>query len=210
MFLKKQSAGCAWLIAGLGNPGTQYAHTRHNVGFDALDLLAEDLHVRVDRIKFKALTGMGEIGGEKVLLMKPQTYMNLSGQAVQQAAAFYKLPADHVLILFDDISLEPGRIRIRAGGSAGGHNGAKSIIAELGTQDFPRIRIGVGAKPHPDYDLADWVLSRYTGEDGDRIRAAIRQAAAAAQVLVQDGVQRAAGMYNGVVSGQCSNRPDPG
>ena len=196
-FRGKSSAGCTWLIAGLGNPGTQYTHTRHNVGFETLDLLAEDLHVRVDRLKFRALTGMADIDGTKVLLMKPQTYMNLSGQAVRQAADFYKVPPEHVLVLFDDISLDPGRIRIRAGGSAGGHNGAKSVIAELGTQEFPRIRIGVGAKPHPDYDLADWVLSRFSAEDAPRMQKAMQAAAEAARVVVCDGVEKAAGKFNG-------------
>ena len=197
MLLRKSSAGCSWLIAGLGNPGSRYAHTRHNVGFETLDLLAENLHVPVERIRFKALTGMGEINGEKILLMKPQTFMNLSGQAIRQAADFYKLPPDHILVLFDDISLDPGRIRLRAGGSAGGHNGAKSIIQELGSQDFPRIRIGVGAKPHPDYDLADWVLSRLQGEDEKLVQDAMQRAAAAACMVVESGIEKAAGRYNG-------------
>ena len=197
MLLRKSSAGCSWLIAGLGNPGSRYAHTRHNVGFETLDLLAENLHVPVERIRFRALTGMGEINGEKILLMKPQTFMNLSGQAIRQAADFYKLPPDHILALFDDISLDPGRIRLRAGGSAGGHNGAKSIIQELGSQDFPRIRIGVGAKPHPDYDLADWVLSRLQGEDEKLVQDAMQRAAAAACMVVESGIEKAAGRYNG-------------
>ncbi len=199
MFLRKPSAGCGWIIAGLGNPGKKYEHSRHNVGFDTLDILADSLHTRVDRIKFKALTGMADIGGEKVLLMKPQTYMNLSGQAVRQAADFYKVPPEHIIVLFDDISLDPGRVRVRADGSAGGHNGIKSIIAELGSQNFPRVKVGVGSKPHPDYDLADWVLGRFSGEDKKQAEAAMRRAAEAAAEIVRSGPQQAANKYNAAV-----------
>jgi PTH1 family peptidyl-tRNA hydrolase len=197
MFLRKPSSGCGWLVVGLGNPGKQYEHSRHNVGFDTLDILADRLHVRVDRIKFKALTGMAEIGGEKVLLMKPQTFMNLSGEAVRQAADFYKLPPERILVIFDDISLAPGRLRIRASGSAGGHNGIKSIIAQLGSQDFPRIKVGVGAKPHPDYDLADWVLGKFSGEDKKQAEAAMARAADAVEAILTVGPEKAASKFNG-------------
>jgi PTH1 family peptidyl-tRNA hydrolase len=197
MFLRKPSSGCGWLVVGLGNPGKQYEHSRHNVGFDTLDILADRLHVRVDRIKFKALTGMAEIGGEKVLLMKPQTFMNLSGEAVRQAADFYKLPPERILVIFDDISLDPGRLRIRASGSAGGHNGIKSIIAQLGSQDFPRIKVGVGAKPHPDYDLADWVLGKFSGEDKKQAEAAMARAADAVEAILTTGPEKAASKFNG-------------
>ena len=157
--LFQRNKGGDWLIVGLGNPGAKYWNTRHNVGFAAMDALADSLHTRVDRVKFQGLTGTAELDGKKLILLKPTTYMNLSGQAVSAAARFYKIPPEHILVMFDDISLEPGRIRVRKEGSAGGHNGVKSIISSLGSQAFPRIKIGVGAKPHPDYDLADWVLS---------------------------------------------------
>ena len=147
------------IIVGLGNPGAQYDKTRHNVGFHAIDKLAAEHHISITRSRFSALCGEGTIEGAHVLLMKPQTFMNLSGDAVAEAANYYHIPADHILIFCDDISFEPGHLRIRRKGSAGGHNGLKSIIFRLGTDTFPRMKIGVGQKPHPDYDLADWVLS---------------------------------------------------
>ena len=148
-----------YLIVGLGNPGKEYTTTRHNAGFLALDFVAERCGARIDRAKYKALVGEARIGEQRVLLMKPQTYMNLSGEAVGEAARFYKLDASHVIVLSDDTTLEPGRLRVRRKGSAGGHNGLKSITEHLGTDAYPRIKIGVGQKPHPEYDLADWVLS---------------------------------------------------
>ena len=163
MFLKKSTVD--WLIVGLGNPGREYEKTRHNVGYRAADLLAKEAGVSIDRAKFRGLTRTAALAGQKVLLLKPETYMNNSGEAVQLAAMFYKLPISHILVLSDDISLPVGKIRVRAEGSAGGHNGLKSIISHLGSQDFPRIKIGVGAKPHPDYDLADWVLSTFPAEE---------------------------------------------
>ena len=147
------------IIVGLGNPGAQYDKTRHNVGFHAIDKLAAEHHISITRSRFSALCGEGTIEGAHVLLMKPQTFMNLSGDAVAEAANYYHIPADHILIFCDDISFEPGHLRIRRKGSAGGHNGLKSIIFRLGTDTFPRMKIGVGQKPHPNYDLADWVLS---------------------------------------------------
>ncbi|MBR2354011.1 MAG: aminoacyl-tRNA hydrolase [Clostridia bacterium] len=148
-----------YLVVGLGNPGLQYEKTRHNAGFLAIDFLAERHGIRVNNAKFKALVGDGMIGGKRVLLMKPQTYMNHSGEAVSEATRFYKLTAEKVIVLSDDTMLDPGRLRVRRKGSAGGHNGLKSLQEHLGTDEYARIRIGVGAKPSPDYDMADWVLS---------------------------------------------------
>ena len=154
-----------YIIAGLGNPGTKYENTRHNAGFLAIDRVAEKAGASIDRLKFKGLTGQAEVGGKRVLLLKPSTFMNLSGQSVQEALAFYKLPPSRCIVLFDDISLEPGRMRIRAKGTDGGHNGMKNIIYLTGHDDIPRIKIGVGKKPNPGWDLADWVLSRFSPAD---------------------------------------------
>ena len=148
--LLRSSSGCDFLVVGLGNPGSKYWNTRHNVGYAALDALAKDLGVTVDRVKFQGLTGQASLNGKKLILLKPTTYMNLSGQSVQAAAKFYKVPPEHILVLSDDISLDPGRLRVRKSGSAGGHNGLKSIISSIGSQDCPRVKIGVGAKPPPD------------------------------------------------------------
>ena len=154
-----------YIVVGLGNPGAQYTHTRHNAGFLAVDDLAERYGARVDRAKFKALVGEAVIAGKRVLLMKPQTFMNLSGEAVGEAVRFYKLPVERVILLSDDISLEVGRLRVRRKGSAGGHNGLKSVQAHLGSDEYPRIKLGVGQKPHADYDLVDWVLSSFSEEE---------------------------------------------
>lgn len=192
------SSGCDYLIVGLGNPGRDYERTRHNVGFRAVDLLAESLGVKADRVKFRALVSpIVRIGGYKVLLMKPQTYMNSSGDAVKLAGAFYKLPPERIVVLSDDISLAVGRIRVRESGSAGGHNGLKSIIAQLGSQDFPRVKIGVGAKPNPEYDLADWVLSAFSKTEEQDLKPALEHAAAAAAALLEHGPAYAANRYNG-------------
>ncbi len=191
-----RSSPCEYLIVGLGNPGARYEATRHNVGFRAVARLGREAGIRLDRAKFQALIGKGTVAGHSVVLMQPQTYMNNSGLAVQQAAAFYKLPPERVLVLFDDIDLDVGRLRIRRGGSAGGHNGVKSIIACLGSQEFPRIKIGVGAKPHPDYDLADWVLSRFTAQELKLLEPAIGRAVEAVPVLLTEGLERAASQFN--------------
>jgi PTH1 family peptidyl-tRNA hydrolase len=175
-----------WLIAGLGNPEAKYDGTRHNAGFAALDALAAKWGIAVNKTKFQGLYGQGDVGGRKVLLLKPLTYMNLSGDAIAPLAAFYKVPADHVIVLCDDITQAPGKLRIRPSGSAGGHNGLKSIIARLGGENFPRIRIGVGAKPHPDYDLAAWVLGRFSAEEAKALEGRFEDIAAAA-VLIMDG-----------------------
>ena len=192
-----RSSPCQWLVVGLGNPGSRYEATRHNTGFQAVARLAADAGVRIDRARFHALTARADVAGQSVLLMQPQTYMNESGIAVREAASFYKLPPERVLVLFDDIDLDVGRLRIRRSGSAGGHNGIKSIIAQLGSQDFPRIKIGVGAKPHPDYDLADWVLSRFTPQERKLLEPAIVRAAEAVPVILSEGLERAASRYNG-------------
>lgn len=162
-----------------------------------MDCLASKLGIRLDRAKFSGLMGQGTYGGQKLVLLKPQTYMNLSGQAVREAARFYKLPPERIIVLFDDISLAPGRLRVRGNGSAGGHNGIKSIIAELGSQDFPRVKIGVGAKPHPDYDLADWVLSGFSASEEKLLGPALERAAEAALCLCEHGVAEAANCFNG-------------
>ena len=197
MLFGKAPSGAAWLLVCLGNPGDKYENTRHNVGFMVADEVAERCHAPIQRLKFKALTNVLTISGEKVLVMKPITYMNLSGEAVRQAADFYKLPPERVLVVSDDTALPVGRLRIRKGGSAGGHNGLKSIIQHLGTDQFPRIRVGVGEKPHPDYDMADWVLGKFQGEDRKAIGAAVCRAADAVECLIAQGIDRAMNRFNG-------------
>lgn len=186
-----------WLIVGLGNPGDKYAMTRHNAGFRALDSYCARTGQKIDRLKFKALTGEGTFGGAHVLFLKPQTFMNLSGEAVREAADFYKIPPARVLVLFDDISLDVGRLRVRAKGSAGGQNGVKNIIYQLNSDAFPRVKIGVGAKPHPDYDLADWVLSRMTDAEEKLFVPALERAMQAAEDIVRNGAAHAAQTFNG-------------
>jgi len=196
LFGKNRTGGAEWLVVGLGNPGDKYENTRHNAGFMAVDELAERLHVPVQRLKYKALTNTAEVGGKRVLLMKPITYMNLSGEAVRQAAEFYKIPPERVLVISDDVSLPVGKLRIRKGGSAGGHNGLKSIIAQLGSDRFPRLKIGVGEKPHPDYDMADWVLSKFAGTDRQMMEEAMKRAADAVECLLRDGADQAMNKFN--------------
>ena len=188
---------CDWLIVGLGNPGDNYVRTRHNVGFRAADALAAALGVKIDRAKYRGLTAQAVWQGQKLLLLKPQTFMNLSGLSVMDATRFYKLPPERVIVLFDDISLDVGRLRVRADGSAGGHNGIKSIIGSLNSQSFPRVQIGVGAKPHPDYDLADWVLSNFTQEEEKLLGPAVERGAEAALEIIRSGVPSAANRFNG-------------
>lgn len=195
-FSKSKTPGVTWLIVGLGNMGGEYDHTRHNVGFDVVDALADRLDIPVQRLKYKALTNTAVISGEKVLLMKPVTFMNLSGEAVEQAASFYKVPPERILVISDEVALPPGRLRIRPSGSAGGHNGLKNIIAHLHSDQFPRIRVGVGQKPHPDYDMADWVLGRPQGEDRKAIDDAVSRAAQAVECIVKEGTDRAMNKFN--------------
>lgn len=187
----------SWLIVGLGNPGPEYAKTRHNIGFRCIDLLAEKLGARIDKAKFQGLYGQVDYNGNRLYLLKPLTYMNLSGVSVLQLSSFFKIPPQRIIVIFDDISLEPGRLRVRSDGSAGGHNGIKSIIAQLGSQDFPRVKIGVGAKPHPDFDLADWVLSTFSAQEEKALAVSLENGAQAALTLVTDGVSQAANKFNG-------------
>ena len=197
MLFKKDSGGASWLLVCLGNPGDKYENTRHNVGFMVADELAERQKKPIQKLKFKSLTNLFTISGEKVLVMKPVTYMNLSGEAVRQAADFYKIPPEHILVVSDDTALAVGRLRIRLKGSAGGHNGLKNIIQHLGTDQFPRLRVGVGEKPHPDYDLADWVLGKFQGEDKKAIDQAVKRAADAVECILSEGLDRAMGKFNG-------------
>ena len=194
MFGRKSES---WLIVGLGNPGKQYEHTRHNAGFRAIDLLAKELGCKIDRMKFQGLYGQCSYGGKKLFLLKPQTFMNLSGRSVLQLSAYYNIPPQRIIVMFDDISLEPGRLRIRSDGSAGGHNGIKSIIQEVGSQDFPRVKIGVGAKQHPEQDLADWVLSGFSAGEEKALSASLPQAGSAALCVMEKGVPEAANRFNG-------------
>ena len=195
MFFNKKSGGVDWLLVGLGNPGDQYEHTRHNVGFLVADELAERHNIPVQRLKFRALTNTVTVGDRKVLLMKPVTYMNLSGEAVGEAAAFYKVPPERVLVLSDEVSLAPGKIRVRRSGSAGGHNGIKNIIAHLGTQDFPRIKIGTGA-PGEGGDMIDWVIGVPSQAERKVLVESFRRAIDAAECIIEHGCQKAMNDFN--------------
>ena len=191
-----KKSGVTWLAVFLGNPGPKYEWTRHNAGFLTCDALAKKLGVNVNRARFKALTATCDIGGESVMLMKPQTYMNSSGEAAAEAARFYKIPPEHVIVVSDEVSLPVGRLRIRQKGSAGGPNGLKSIIDQLGSDQFPRIRLGVGAPPHPDYDMADWVLSVFRDQDAADIADAAKRAAEAVECYITEGPERAMNRFN--------------
>ena len=195
MFKKNDSEN--WLIVGLGNPGREYEKTRHNSGFRAVELLADKLGCRIDKLKFQGLYNQVTYNSKKVFLLKPQTYMNLSGRSVLQLSAYFNIPPQRIIVMFDDISLAPGRLRIRADGSAGGHNGIKSIIQEVGSQAFPRVKIGVGSKPHPEYDLADWVLSTFTASEEKALAVSLANAADAALAIIDPGVPEAANRFNG-------------
>ena len=190
------SRSVSWLVVFLGNPGLRYEGTRHNAGFMTADALARKKNISINRSRFQALTASCPIGDTTVLLMKPQTYMNLSGEAVGQAARFYKIPADHVLVVSDDITLPIGAMRIRTKGSAGGHNGLKNIISVLGTEEFPRIRLGVGSPPHPDFDTVDWVLSVFRDRDAVDMAEAASRAADAVECFITQGPEKAMNLYS--------------
>ena len=197
MFFGKKVTGPAeWLLVCLGNYGKQYENTRHNIGFMAAERLIDKRDLRCNRLRFRALTEVIEFGGANVLLMMPQTYMNLSGEAVGEAARFYKVPADHVLVISDDVSLPVGKLRIRKSGSAGGHNGLKNIIQHLGTDAFPRIKVGVGMPDHPDHEMIDWVIGKPQGEEAKTLRAALDRAADAALSVIDEGPDRAMNRFN--------------
>ena len=186
-----------FIIAGLGNPTLQYEGTRHNVGFDVIDMLADRYNISVDGRKGRALVGKGIIEGQKVLLVKPQTYMNLSGESLRELVNYYKIDEEHeLLVIYDDISLDVGQLRIRKKGSAGGHNGIKNIIYLSGKDTFPRIKMGVGKKPRPDYNLADWVLSRFTQQEQQAMEEAAKRAAQAAELMVQGKIDQAMNQFN--------------
>ena len=186
-----------FMVVGLGNPGREYEQTRHNVGFLALDTIAQKCDVRIDKAKWRGLYGMGKLAEKQCLLIKPQTYMNNSGECIREFANFYKIPPEHILILFDDISLDPGRMRIRRKGSDGGHNGIKSVIYQLRSDTFPRIKIGVGAKPHPDYNLADWVLGTFPEKERESIATALERAYEATKLIIEGKIDEAMNRFNG-------------
>lgn len=193
---KEEKDNVMYLIVGLGNPGKQYEKTRHNVGFEVIDRLADQLFASVEEKKFRGYYGKAVIDGQKVILLKPQTFMNLSGESVRSAADFYKIQPDHIIVVYDDVSLDVGQLRIRTKGSAGGHNGIKNIIAHLGTQEFPRVKVGVGNKT-PRMDLADYVLSHFSKADQDAMEDAFKEAAEAVKALISEGADRAMNRFNG-------------
>ena len=195
-FFAKTPGGITHLVVGLGNPDKKYLNTRHNAGFIAVDEIAASLGTAIDKKKFDALVADVTLAGERVLLMKPQTYMNLSGVAVEKAASFYKIPPEHVIVLFDDISLDVGRVRIRRKGSAGGHNGIRSIIDYLQSDNFPRVKIGVGERPNPNYDLADWVLSTFKEDEKKAIREVASHCREIVELMLAGNVDKAMNLYN--------------
>lgn len=196
LFRKKNDGPIDYIIVGLGNPGVKYDKTRHNAGFMALKALADQLSVKVDRVRFKAYCGTGTIGDSRVLLMMPQTFMNLSGEAVREAMQFYKIPPERTIIMFDDISLPVGGVRVRRKGSDGGQRGMQNIIQLCGSDAFPRVKLGIGGKPHPDYDLAAWVLSRFTSDEYTAMCDAAKRAANAAQLIAQDKIDEAMNRFS--------------
>ncbi len=199
MFFKKEkefAANFDYMIVGLGNPGAKYENTRHNAGFICVDALCEKYGISVKKLKFKSLLGEGRIEGKRCLILKPQTFMNLSGEAVRDAAQFYKIKPENIIVIFDDISLQPGKMRIRRKGTDGGHNGIKNIIYHLANDSFPRIKVGVGAKPHPDYDLADWVLSRFSKDEMKEILKIADNAIGAVEYMVKGDIDKAMSEFN--------------
>ena len=196
MFLIRKPAQVSWIVVFLGNPGARYENTRHNAGFLTAESVEKNTGVKISRIKYNSLTAVATLGGRQVFLMKPQTYMNLSGGAVRPAMHFYKVPLENVIAVSDDVSLPVGKLRIRRSGSSGGHNGLKDIIAKCGGEGFPRIKIGVGPPPHADYDTADWVLSKLSAEDAKLISAAAVRAAEALEIIISHGADAAMAEYN--------------
>ncbi len=196
MFFKKQTGESPWLIVGLGNPEKKYDGTRHNAGFEALDIFCKNQGISLNKSKFKAVYGEGKVGNKKVIAAKPQTYMNLSGEAVAPLARFYKIPPEKIVVICDDISLDVGKIRLRSSGSAGGHNGLKNIIALLGGEAFPRVKIGVGKKPHPDYELVDWVLGKVPKEQHSDYTASLCNAADSVELMLKTDIATAMNRYN--------------
>ena len=196
MLFGSKSSAVDWLVVGLGNPGQKYEHTRHNMGFLTVDLLAEKAGVKLNKVKFKAAYNILSFAGCKCLVMKPQTYMNLSGEAVREAAQFYKLPADHVLVIYDDVSLPVGKLRVRPTGSAGGHNGIKNIIAHLGTQDFHRIKIGTGAPSGGGAEMIDWVIGVPSQAERKVLVESFERAIQAAECIIENGCQKAMNDFN--------------
>ena len=196
MLFGNKSSAVDWLIVGLGNPGQKYEKTRHNMGFLTVDLLAEKAGVKLNKVKFKSAYNIMNFAGCKCLVMKPQTYMNLSGEAVREAVQFYKIPADHVLVIYDDVSLPVGKLRVRPTGSAGGHNGIKNIIAHLGTQDFPRVKIGTGAPAGGGADMIDWVIGEPSKAEKKVLLESFERAIDAAACIIQNGCQKAMNDFN--------------
>lgn len=190
------TGGVQWLLVCLGNPGKQYENTRHNIGFMTADEIERRTGTKISKLRYRALTGEITLGGERVLVLKPQTYMNLSGEAVKLAGAFYKIPPERVLVISDDVSLPLGKLRIRGNGSAGGHNGLKNIIAHLGTDAFPRIKVGVGAPAHPEHEMIDWVIGNFTPAEKSIVADAVKRAADAAACLIEHGVSEAQNQFN--------------
>lgn len=195
-FKKSQTSNVDYLVVGLGNPGLKYEMTRHNVGFLAIDYIAQSFKVKINKLKFKALYNFAEINDKRIMLLKPQTFMNNSGESIRDAMDYYKIPPDKLIVILDDISLQPGNMRIRRKGSDGGHNGLKSIIYHINSQDFQRVRLGVGKKPHPDYDLAAWVLSVFKKDEIEPLNKMITDAEGAVKLMVNDKIDQAMHLYN--------------
>ena len=197
MLFSKKSSGVDWLLVCLGNPGKNYETTRHNMGFQAADILAKREDISINKLKYRSLTATVELGGAKVLVMKPQTYMNLSGEAVREAVNFYKLPPERVLVIYDDVAIPVGKIRVRPNGSAGGHNGIKNITLHLGTDAYPRVKIGVGSPQHPEHEMVDWVIGTPTQAERKILQQMQEKALDAVECIIKDGVPAAMNRYNG-------------
>jgi len=196
MLFGSKSSGADWILVGLGNPGQKYENTRHNMGFLTVDLLAERQNVKLNKVKFKSAYNILNLGGQKMLVMKPQTFMNLSGEAVREAAQFYKIPPERVIVVYDDVSLPVGKLRVRPSGSAGGHNGIKNIIAHLGTDQFPRVKIGIGAPTDPEHDMIAWVIGVPSQSERKVLLDAFSRAIDAAVCIMEEGTDKAMNKFN--------------